>query len=59
MEADFRRERIGIMFIDIDDSSAAPAPPLARATCPAGNRLFRGRQQAAGGKVGNPFRAPL
>jgi hypothetical protein len=48
MAADFHRERIGIVFIDIDVSRAAAPRQSARP----------GRQRTAGGKVekfGNPF----
>jgi len=59
MAADFHRERIGIVFIDIDVSrAAAPPSSVACTTRPAGSRLVRGRQRTAGGKVekfGNPF----
>ena len=61
MAADLRRERIGMMLIDIDASrGAARSSSAACATRSAGSRPIHGRQMTGGkgGKEGNPFPGP-
>src|SRR5258708_19108834 len=62
MPADLRRERIGMMFINIDVSRAAvQSSSAACATRSACSRLVHGRQKTTGGKGGkggNPFPGP-
>jgi hypothetical protein len=58
MPADLRRERIGMMFINIDASGgAARSSSAACTTRSADSRLIHGRQMTGGqgGKGGNPF----
>jgi hypothetical protein len=59
MPAGLHRERIGMLFINIDVSSAAaPAPSAACATRSACSQLVHDRQKTTGGKGGkggNPF----
>jgi len=58
MPADLRRERIGMMFIDIDASrGAARSSSAACTTRSAFSRLIHGHQMTGGkgGKGGNPF----
>jgi hypothetical protein len=55
MPADLRRERIGMMFINVEASrGAARSSSTACTTRSAGSRRVHGRQMT-GGKGGNPF----
>src|SRR6266851_4022941 len=62
MPAELRRERIGMMFINIDVSRAAARSPSATCTTrSACSRLVHGHQKTTGGKGGkggNPYPGP-
>src|SRR6266700_7592791 len=60
MPADFRRERIGRMFINIDAWRAAARSSSAAGTTRSAccSRLVHGSQKTTGGKGGNPYPGP-